>query len=268
MKKKSFVVIIILLVIVILGLCAFIAYDKGVFNGFLTKESDIKKETIDDAEKVEEEKEEELDTNSNEIVSLIQYFDIFNDSMSSFDLYARMYKSSKVTVDDLSNSEKGYIAVSNILDITGTEEEISATDVENMVKKIFGDVNYVNGDIPNYGCAFGKISYLSGDNIYKTSNTGCGGVCNPNIKYEIINVTKKGDTLNITVAVAYQTCEDKTGNFYPEYYSDMNYTNKLYEDRNNSFDIKNFLDKLDKYTYTFKLDNKNDYVFVQVEKEK
>lgn len=41
MKRKSFVVIVIILIVIILGLCAFVAYDKNLFG----IKGDIKKES-------------------------------------------------------------------------------------------------------------------------------------------------------------------------------------------------------------------------------
>lgn len=274
MKKKSFVVILILLIIVILGLVCYIAYDKGVFDMLLKKESSAKEEKQNTEEKVIEEKEETLDVNSIEVVNLIKYFDILNDriSTSSDNMFARMYTSDKTTVDDLSDSEKGYIALSNIVESTGLSQEISAIDVENVVKKIFGDVNYTNGDIPNYGCAFGKISYITSNNTYKTSDTGCGGACDPNVQYKIVKAVKKGDTLNITVATAYTSCDTREINgiteIYSLFYSDLNAQNKVYEDsRSGNFDFDKYLDNTTKYTYTFKQDSNNNYVFTQIEKQ-
>lgn len=179
MKKKSFVVILVLLIAIILGLVCYIAYDKGAFDKLLEQETKTKEKKQNAEENVIEEKEEELDVNSTEVVNLIKYFDILNSQMDSGDgnKFARMYRSDKVTVDDLSDSEKGYIAISNILEHSLSSQETSATDVENMVKKIFGDVNYKNGDLSAYSCAYGKISYIASNNTYKTSGLdGCGRI--------------------------------------------------------------------------------------------
>lgn len=274
MKKKSFVVILILLIIVILGLVCYIAYDKGVFDMLLKKESSTKEEKQNTEEKVIEEKEETLDVNSIEVVNLIKYFDILNDriSTSSDNMFARMYTSDKTTVDDLSDSEKGYIAISNVVEHSSSLQEISATDVENMVKKIFGNVNYTHGDIPGYGCAYGKISYIASNNTYKTSDTGCGGICDPNVQYKIVKAVRKGDILNITVATSYVDCDVREINGFTEvyslFYSDLNAQNKIYEDANSgNFDFDKYLDNTTKYTYTFKKESNNNYVFSKVEKE-
>lgn len=274
MKKKSFVVILILLILVILGLVCYIAYDKGALDAFVKKEPKTKEKKQNVEEKVIEEKEEELDVNSTEVVNLIKYFDILNDkiSTSSDDMFARMYKSDKVTPDDLSDAEKGYIAISNIVELSSASQEISAIDVENMVKKIFGNVNYTNGDIPAYGCAFGKISYIASNNTYKTSDTGCGGVCDPNVQYKIVKAVKNGDIINITVATAYVDCDIREINgiteVYSLFYSDLNAQNKVYEDpKSGNFNFDKYIDNTTKYTYTFKQDSNNNYVFTKVEKE-
>lgn len=279
MKKKSFIVILILLILVILGLVCYIAYDKGVFNSFLKKESNIKDEKKNTAENgidknIEEEKVEELDVNSAEVVNLIKQFDILNSQINSGSgsIFARMYKSDKVTVDDLSDAEKGYIAISNIVEVTGGSQEISAVDTENMVKKIFGNINYTNGDIPAYGCAFGKISYIASSNIYKTSDTGCGGVCDRTVQYKIVKAVKNGDIINITVAIAYVDCDIREINgiteVYSLFYSDLNAQNKVYEDpKSGNFNFDKYINNTTKYTYTFKQDGNNNYVFTKVEKE-
>ena len=274
MKKKSFVVILILLILVILGLVCYIAYDKGAFDAFVKKEPKTKEKKQNVEEKVIEAKEEELDVNSSEVVNLVKYFDILNDKISttSDDMFARMYKSDKVTPDDLSDSEKGYIAISNIVELSSASQEISAIDVENMVKKIFGNVNYTNGDIPAYGCAFGKISYIASSNNYKTSDTGCGGVCDPNVQYKIVKAVKNDDIINITVATAYVDCDIREINgiteVYSLFYSDLNEQNKVYEDpKSGNFDFDKYIDNTTKYTYTFKQDSNNNYVFTKVEKE-
>lgn len=46
-------------------------------------------------------------------------------------------------------------------------------DLNDELKKIFGDIDYQNNDIPSYGIAFGKINYLVDQNIYKLADTGC-----------------------------------------------------------------------------------------------
>lgn len=274
MKKKSFVVILILLILVILGLVCYIAYDKGAFDAFVKKEPKTKEKKQNVEEKVIEAKEEELDVNSSEVVNLVKYFDILNDKISttSDDMFARMYKSDKVTPDDLSDSEKGYIAISNIVELSSASQEISAIDVENMVKKIFGNVNYTNGDIPAYGCAFGKISYIASSNNYKTSDTGCGGVCDPNVQYKIVKAVKNDDIINITVAIAYVDCDIREINgiteVYSLFYSDLNAQNKVYEDpKSGNFNFDKYINNTTKYTYTFKQDGNNNYVFTKVEKE-
>ena len=65
MKKKSFVVIVILLITIILGLCAYIAYDKGLFDS--KKES--KKETKTAENKDNSKKE--VDINSDLVKNLV-----------------------------------------------------------------------------------------------------------------------------------------------------------------------------------------------------
>lgn len=275
MKKKSFIVILILLIAIILGLVCYIAYDKGVFDTFLEKEPKTKEKKKNAEEKVVEEKEEELDVNSTEVVNLIKYFDILNSPTFTIDddIFARMYKHDKVISTDLSNSEKGYIAISNIIEVTGKSQVISATDVENMVKKIFGNVSYTHGDIPAYnGCTFGKISYIASNNTYKTSETGCGGACASNVQYKIVNAVKKGDILKITVAIAYASCDVREINGFTEvyslFYSDLNEQNKVYEEvGRGNFDFDKYLDNTTKYTYTFKQDSNNNYVFTQIEKQ-
>ena len=71
MKKKSFVVITILLILVILGLCAFIAYDKNMFN--IKGETDKQKEKIEEKNKEKESDDETkaIDINSDIVKNLI-----------------------------------------------------------------------------------------------------------------------------------------------------------------------------------------------------
>lgn len=70
------------------------------------------------------------------------------------------------------------------------QKEVSVNDLNNKLKKIFGDIDYQNNDIPSYEIAFGKINYLADQNIYKLADTGCGGVCDRTIQYKIIKDLK------------------------------------------------------------------------------
>ncbi len=70
------------------------------------------------------------------------------------------------------------------------QKEVSVNDLNNKLKKIFGDIDYQNNDIPSYGIAFGKINYLAYQNIYKLADTCCGGVCDRTIQYKIIKALK------------------------------------------------------------------------------
>lgn len=70
------------------------------------------------------------------------------------------------------------------------QKEVSVNDLNNKLKKIFGDIDYQNNDIPSYGSAFGKINYLADQNIYKLADTGRGCVCDKTIQYKIIKALK------------------------------------------------------------------------------
>lgn len=63
-------------------------------------------------------------------------------------------------------------------------------DLNDELKKIFGDIDYQNNDIPSYGIAFVKINDLAYQNIYKLADTGCGGVCDRTIQCKIIKALK------------------------------------------------------------------------------
>ena len=200
------------------------------------------------------------------------------------DYFGYFFKKDKTLVSDIPNSYKALIAIMSMYDDKNYVKEydipnevggmeVKASDVENKVKEIFGNVPFKNETTPAYACwGASKFTYNEADGYYR-STEGCGDAHieiseeNSIVKAEVVN----DNILNIYVKPEFVkvTFNEGTDNFYPKnVYSDFNITN-LVATYNNEYEEhqKSYTNKLDTYKFSFEKDGSN-YYFKSVEKVK
>lgn len=288
MKKHSLIVIVILS-IVIVGLCAFIAYDKNLFGikGENKKESD----NVQQEQKVEEVKEEALDVNSEQVTTLINKItNVTNNIYISGRYLGYYFQKDELKSEDIDDSLILYTALRKFLgdkNISSYEESVSVSknDIIPIIKEIFGNVEYENKTIKITPCELGSFIYDDNTGTYTAGSSGCGGTGTSITNHKIIDAVKKNNTIEITLAIVYATCgyeqqsADIPGQDYCTFGNSIDENQKLRDDDiilkvnavnsdyDELFDFNTYIDKLNKYKFTFTKDNNNNnYVFTKVEK--
>ena len=209
MKKKShkgLIIFIILLILIILGLVGYICYDK-----FFTKEPEVK-----------EEKKEEKTTSELSFSEIAEVSELVQELSNNFGEYYPIKN-----VDEIDNEDLLSFALFKI----GFKEEIKKSEVEDVIKKYFGNVNLKHEDIE---CAMehenNKELYFYKDDKY-VQNEKHGG---------------HGGSGGISAASFYVSGEvDKnivTANYkilYSNFCGDTCMLNKYYRTYNDSLNDKN-----------------------------
>lgn len=290
MKKKSFVVIVIFLILIIIGLCAYIAYDKGVFGNKEKKENNTVEKKQE--EKIEE-KEEKLDVNSEQVNTLInqiigQTNNIYTSGIKYFGYYFQNDELKAENVDDdiiLYTALKKIISEKNISLTDYTNISISKDEITPVIKKIFGDVEYENKTIKITPCDPGTFIYDNNAGLYTVESHGCGGANTSVINHKITDAVKKNDVIEITAAIVYANCgyeqqsADVPGKDYCTFGNSIDENQKVVDndvilkteiasnDIDSLFNFDAYMDKLNKYKFTFTRDDNDNYVFTKVEKK-
>lgn len=290
MKKKSFVVIVIILILIIIGLCAYIAYDKGVFGN---KENNTNNTVETSKKEQNEDTEEILDVNSEQVNSLInQIIESTNSIYTSGSKYfGYYYQKNELKADNVDNDIILYTALKKFINdenITSTDYNsinISKDEIAPLIKKIFGDVKYENKTIKITACDPGTFIYDNNTGLYTVELHGCGGAGTSVINHKITDAVKKNDRIEITIAIVYATCgyeqqsADIPGKDYCTFGTSVDENKKLVDsavllktenngnDINSLFSFDTYIDKLNKYKFTFTKDDNDNYVFTKVEKK-
>lgn len=285
MKKKSFIVIVIILVLVILGLCGYIVYDKDLFN--LKNSGNDDKKIVENGKennKVDS-KEETLNVNSSEVTNLInQILDNTNNIYTSGSKYFGYYfQKDNIDSENIDDGIVLYTALKKVLKNNNissfsSETVISKDEIVPVIKEIFGDVKYENRTLRITPCDPGTFIYDSTNGTYTIEPHGCGGVGTSVINHKITNAIKKDNTIQITLAIVYADCYSDGMTDHCKFGNSVDDNQKVktddvlleinenIKDINNAFDFDTYMDKLNKYKFTFTKDSGNNYVFTKVEK--
>ncbi len=268
--KKGVIIVLSLLVV---GLGGYIVYDKCLNKTENTK-TEVKKDNV-----------VSLYVDDPIVQELSRRFELGTSTFKVGEDFGYFFKNDETLVSDIPNSYKALIAIMSMYDdenyVKSTDnnltygEIVKASDVENRVQEIFGNVSFKNETTPAYGCdGFSKFTYNETDGSYSSIGE-CGGgpyeisETNSIVKAEIVN----DNILNIYVKPLFvkntYTFNDGIQNFYPKnIYSDFNMTN-LVATFNNEYEEnhKSYTNKLDTYKFSFEKDGSN-YYFKSVEKVK
>ena len=286
--KKNLVVVIVILSIVVLGLCAFIIYDKDLLG--IKGEGKKENNTTQNVQKVEEVKEEVLDVNSEQVINLINRItNVTNNIYISGRYLGYYFQKDELKSDDIDDSLILYTALRKFLgdkniSALGESVSVSKNDIIPIIKEIFGNVEYENKTIKITPCELGSFIYDDNTGIYTVGPSGCGGVGTSLVNYKIIDAVKKNNTIEISLAIVYATCgyeqqsADIPGQDYCTFGNSIDENQKLRDDDtilkvkadnrdyDELFDFNTYIDKLNKYKFTFTKDSNDNYIFTKVEK--
>ncbi len=222
----------------------------------------------------EEEKEEELSIESQEVKSLIQTYDVFNNQLDAANFFGYFYKKDKVTVKDISDKAKIYMALSNIAFVDNKEYTddkgnvvLPKEVVQEKVKELFGkEVTYKDQALVEEGND-SRMAYFGFDNekqAYVLNAYGHSSVAYYNeIKTNIDQALKKDKQLEITLSM-YKKVVNKDGyTIYKDMESNQELTTLKFGEEKDIF--KEYKQDLQQYKYTFVLDE-DKYILSSVEK--
>ena len=255
MEKKSnsiFIFVIIILLVIVCGLSYFLFSNKDVI-------CDVGKENSN--EKIESNHVELSIENPyiKKLYSNVHYRYAVGENT--------VFEYSKRSVSEMSDYEKSSLAAniysSNAYPLS-PGEAIDEKDVKHAYELVFGEGTYKTMDSISYTC--GSIYYNPSTKRYEHHAAGgCGGTSVSFIKEAIIKATRYEDRIeivaaNVLVHYVYNT------------YSKDGQVLGTFADRPSEEEIINFIrnnsDKLQQYTYTFKLGNDGFYYYTGFERTK
>ena len=202
---------------------------------------------------VNKEKENENSVSKKQAEKLISIVSQVNINSAKFGYF---YKQDR-NIDNLDNDVILISAISKL--ITDDKRTFTKNEVNKTVKKIFGDIEYKDESVSSYCYEF---NYDASKELY-TDNSGCSGD-GPSIYSEIINVETSSDKLTIIDKIAVSDFNYDSGIL--TLYKDLNRSIVIKENYNLDEGIKEYLDILDSYKWTFIKDSNGDYLFESVEK--
>ncbi len=190
------------------------------------------------------------------------------------------YENKNVTLDNLSNKQKLYMAFNNISEedyhyFTSAGETSAYVDLEEIdrtMNKLFGNMDFVKEDIMPRECD--TFSYNPESKQYVLVSYGCGGIAFKKVITEFYKAEEENDVLNIYEKFAFLDYEKIyfEGNDYDEgefktsgLYKDVAEEHLIKEinsvDETYNVDIKPLFNQLSMVKYTFKKGADNVYHF-------
>lgn len=262
-KNIGFIIVILILSIVVCVLSYFLFINKDFIckgdsnNNVVEKENDSVQE---------EDSTVELNIDNSYIKKLYSYVHF------RVGINKKVYEYAKRSVSEMSDYEKSSLAA-NIysssaysLNPNKTIDPAMAIDeeaVKNAYELVFGEGTYKRMDSISYTC--GSISYNASTKRYESPGGGCGGTSVSFIDEAIIKATKYNDRIEIVAANVLVHYVEKT-------YSKDGQVLGTFTEQPSKEEITNFIrnnsDKLQQYTYTFKLGNDGFYYYDGFERTK
>ena len=273
-KSHGVVWFIIFLILVIAGLVCYILIDDGVVEvPNISKTIEEKtKSTKKDAKK---EKYEYL-SKDNENVKYLYSLVHKNSYIGAVD--EMVYNNKKLTLDDMDetyrlNVVSSLFKYSSIIGDIGKFSYITEESVKSAYERVFGDGTYKHVDSINLGCPIYEYDESAKRYI---GTDACGGTTSFSNYTTLVDAKKYTDRIEITEAVVFYDLE--SGNKLYKDYNKKQELRKLSADEAKNvvgdtvYDrvIKPYLesntDKLQQYTYTFKLADDGFYYYTGVER--
>ena len=187
-----------------------------------------------------------------------------------------VYEYEKKSVSEMSDLQKTSLASNiyrkDVIQIGVDSLYIEEENVKIAYELVFGEGSYTQMSSIAYDC--GTMSYDDSNQRYVLNSIGCGGASSIAVHDEVVEAIKYNDRIEIIAASV--ATKNMDGNFYKSHTSDEvvgNYTttantvetHQVYQNEITAF-IKNNKDKLQQYTYTFKIDDKGFYYYTGFER--
>lgn len=217
---------------------------------------------------------EELNVDSEEVTSLINKVDVFNNQLESANFFGYFYKKDSYSLENISNKAKIYMALSNINfvdneDLSDDKDNVAIPKdlVKEKIQELFGEkATYEDEALVDDGndC---RIAYFGYDYVkenYILNSYGHNQAAYTNrVETKIKKATKIQDKIEIEIMM-YKAIPTKDGyTVYKDMNSNEEITSYKYAEEVNIFD--EYKDDLQKYKYIFVLENDH-YIFSKVEK--
>ena len=216
-----------------------------------------------------ENRKEETTKESNEIETTSDYLSTVSYLKLNTlpdDYYGYFYKKEKVTLNNIDNKIKLYMAIRKVItdkkiNANNSKIEIATSDVEKTLKVLFGDkVEYKHESLNGNTCSYTAFKYDKSSKSYIQESDDCVEPRTDTIISEIIDTTEENNYLKITEKVAFvETSYNlETKKIVYNIYKDINKTEKVATV--DSYTIESCKDLLNSYQYTFKKDSNNYYL--------
>lgn len=152
---------------------------------------------------------------------------------------------------------------------------ISKEEIQEGINNFFGPhTQFFDTDLADAEtdyCGFSRFKFDNTRNVYMSFPVTCSGFPRPYIDSKITKVYEYGNTIELTIKIAYIKYETSSNENITKYvYRNLNdhYIEKHDLLTDNTYNINKILNKLDSYKFTFTLNSDNYYYFTKVEKVK
>lgn len=285
--------IIVILVVALLGVCAYVAYDKGIIFNSEKENNEVENNEVESNESENNEEQVETEITDTIIkdeleqkVAIIEYMDIESiDIKNSYWYPADIYYNDKTTLENLDSNEtlyavlKYHYAEKNFTQLTTDYDfseiysdknywsevftQISSESILNEHNKLFKNlsVNLMEGTIGT--CP--SFTYDATNKLFY-GGSQCGGISLISTLTYINKYTQLDN--NVYVYVSVGTMNGETNYIYTDYKSTEPYRTLTNSDNaQNIITAENYTD-FSEYKYTFSKNTDGSYSFIQVERVK
>ena len=266
--KRLMVLLIVLVLISVLS--------QGLYYYSLEYDKKVNTTPVLNTKEIEQKKEEVLDIESEEVNTLLQKFNVFNDQLEAANFFGYFYKEDSYFLENISNKAKVFMALSNIsfVDNKALIDEKDNVKIPNdlvkeKIQELFGtNTIYTDEALVEDGndCRMAYFGYDEKNKKYILNSYGHNQAAYSNtIETKIDKALKINDKIEIEVLM-YKKIPTKEGyTIYKDMNSEEKITSYNFTEEKNIFE--EYKEELQKYKYTFALEN-NNYIFNKIEKIK
>ena len=292
-KKMTIYYYGILILLLVSLFVALIYYKSDRFE--LTKVATVhalQKENKESKEELPEEtpSSEDLPVDSDLAIELHNKINVF-DNIKAGSYYGYFYKQDYLDINSISDDAKVMIGITqnknfqtDFINATysavapdGVNLDViilSKEEVKEGINSFFGpNTNYQDTnliDAESDYCGFSGFKFDETRNVYMNNPLSCNWFPQDYIDSKIIRVYKTGNTIELTLKIAYIKYEaysqDEVIKYVYRHNNSSNYIEKHDILNDNSYKIDKILNQLDTFKFTFTLNSNNYYYFTKVEK--
>jgi len=267
MEKKSnvgLIIVIVLLLLVILGLCGYIAYDKGlIFNN----EPSVN-ENEESKDKENNKNNEKEITSQTTIADINDAIDVLIDVIVYEQMHLLTHESKMIiTLDslygefiDITAEEKASKAYNDLYEV----RKINVSEVKTQYKKLFGEEP---AELGNYGACI-VYEFDTTNNFYYKIVGECGYTpVGAGIESYINSYTEDENNIYAYVSVGHEAHRIQDGHVILELYCDFELSKLCSGGEENVINEKNY-QNFSEYKYTFKKNADGTFYYDKIERLK